>query len=149
MESSTVSDAPGALTVGVSSLRAGTIGDEFAMTRGHIHVVDGAAELYYGLAGRGVMLMETLDGQHRALEVTPGVAVHVPGGWVHRSVNVGEELFSTLFCYGTDAGQDYEVIQRAGGMSTLIVCGADGEWTARPNPEHRGYQRADSPTGAA
>lgn len=139
VESSNRGAADGALTIGVSALLPGRIGDEFAMTRGHIHAKHSAAELYYGLSGRGVILMETLDGHVSALEITPGVAVHVPGGWVHRSVNVGDDLLATLFCYPADAGQDYDVIGKAGGMSTLVV--ADGEgWSLRSNPDHRAYR---------
>jgi glucose-6-phosphate isomerase len=57
-------------------------------------------------------------------------------------VNVGSEPFVTMFCYGADAGQDYELIRRAGGMASLVVV-ADGaeSWTTRPNPDHVGYPR--------
>ena len=57
---------------------------------------------------------------------TPGQAVYVPGHWVHRSVNVGTERFATLFCYAADAGQDYSIIERAGGMKSLVVVDGDG-----------------------
>jgi glucose-6-phosphate isomerase len=139
VDSSTVERGEGALTIGVSVLRPGRIGDEFAMTRGHLHAVAEHAEMYYGLSGTGVMLLDALDGRSRAVPIGPGVVVHVPGGWVHRSVNVGDDLLVTLFCYATDAGQDYGLIERAGGMSTLVVAGADG-WTTRPNPRHKGYR---------
>jgi len=138
VESSIPDEEPGALTVGVSVLLPGRVGDEFAMTRGHIHANHSAAELYYGLAGRGVMLMETIDGRCSAIEITPGVVVHVPGHWIHRSVNVGVEPFTTLFCYPTDAGQDYGIIGDAGGMAKLVVAEGDG-WTLRDNPDHRVY----------
>jgi glucose-6-phosphate isomerase len=141
VESSTLDSDDGALTVGVSSIRPGRIGDEYAMTRGHIHARQECAELYYGLSGHGVMLMETLAGETRAVEITPGVAVHVPGGWIHRSVNVGDELLTTLFCYSTTAGQDYGVIGDAGGMRMLVVGdGADG-WALRENSHHTEYRR--------
>jgi glucose-6-phosphate isomerase len=140
VEASTPDSGPGALTIGISALMPGRIGDEFFMTRGHIHAQQSAAELYDGLAGRGIMLMETLDGRTSALEITPGVAVHVPGHWVHRSINVGEEPFTTLFCYPSDAGQDYEVISNAGGMSALVVSSAaEPGWELRRNPSHVSY----------
>jgi glucose-6-phosphate isomerase, archaeal len=139
VESSTLDTDDGALTIGVSTVAPGRIGDEYAMTRGHIHGHHAAAELYYGLSGRGVMLLETLAGESRAIEVVPGVAVHVPGHWVHRSINVGREPFSTLFCYPSNAGQDYEVIARAGGMRQLVVAGDAEGWRLRDNPNHGGY----------
>lgn len=140
VESNAVERGAGALTIGISTLEPGRIGREFAMTRGHLHRRAEHAELYYGLAGTGVILMDSLDGRSRAVEITPGVAVHVPGHWVHRSVNVGPDRLSTLFCYATDAGQDYELIAAAGGMATLVVADDDGGWQATPNPDHRGYR---------
>jgi glucose-6-phosphate isomerase len=109
------------------------------VTRGHLHAKADRAELYYCLSGAGVMLLETLDGRSEALPMGPGDAVHVPGHWVHRSVNVGDEPFVTLFCYGADAGQDYELIARAGGMASLVVGDDAGGWATRPNPDHVGY----------
>lgn len=138
VESSNTEPTDGGLITGVSVLEPGRIGDEFAMTRGHIHAAHQHAELYVGLAGHGVMLLETIDGRSRAVEVHPGEAVYVPGHWVHRSVNVGPDRFVTLFCYGSAAGQDYGIIERAGGMKQLVVAAPDG-WTTRPNPDHVGY----------
>lgn len=132
-------EGAGALIVGTSTLLPGRIGNEFAVTRGHIHAVSDRAELYFCMSGRGVMQMETLDGQTSAIELTPGQAVNVPGHWIHRSVNVGDEPFVTLFCYAADAGQDYGVIADAGGMKHNIVVDGSG-WAAVPNPDHRGYQ---------
>ncbi len=136
-------DGEGALIVGTSTLQAGQVGDEFAVTRGHIHAIVNRAELYHCLSGRGVMLLETIDGRSEAIELTPGVATNVPGGWIHRSVNVGDEPFVTLFCYAEDAGQDYGIIGDAGGMRQLIVR-ADNEqgWASVPNPSHVGYLQA-------
>jgi glucose-6-phosphate isomerase, archaeal len=130
----------GALIIGTSTLQPGRYGDEFAVTRGHLHAKADRAELYYCLSGAGVMLLETLDGRSEALPMGPGDAVHVPGHWVHRSVNVGDEPFVTLFCYGADAGQDYELIARAGGMAALVVADEAGDWTTRANPDHVGYR---------
>jgi len=139
VESSTPEESPGALTVGLSVLEPGQVGDEFAMTRGHLHANPEHAELYYGIAGSGVMLLDTVDGESRALPITPGVAVHVPGNWIHRSVNVGRDRLVTLFTYATLAGQNYDIIERAGGMSQLVVTDG-GTWTRRANPDHRGYR---------
>ncbi|SDO40973.1 glucose-6-phosphate isomerase [Microbacterium sp. ru370.1] len=139
VESSTPETGRGALTIGLSVLQPGRIGDEYAMTRGHLHAQSEFAELYYGLAGSGVMLLESVDGDARAVPITPGVAVHVPGGWVHRSVNVGDDTLVTLFAYATEAGQDYGLIADAGGMRQLVVADGTG-WTTRANPDHGGYR---------
>ncbi|NAZ87524.1 glucose-6-phosphate isomerase family protein, partial [Kineococcus indalonis] len=112
----------------------------YALTRGHLHALADRAELYHCLSGNGVLLLETLDGQCRAVPLSAGRAVHVPGHWVHRSVNVGREPLVTLFTYPADAGQDYDLIARAGGTSRLVVDDGAGGWTTRPNPRHRGYR---------
>lgn len=133
-------DGSGELVTGISVLEAGSIGDEFYMTRGHLHGRPDRAELYLAVAGRGVMLLESLDGQTRVIEIAAGEAVQVPGHWVHRSVNVGPERFATVFCYAADAGQDYQIISDAGGMGTLVVKDGAVGWTTRPNPDHTGYR---------
>lgn len=133
-------EGPGALIVGTSTLLPGRVGAEYAVTRGHLHAIADRAELYYCLSGSGVMLLETIDGQSEAIELTAGKAVNVPGHWIHRSVNTGDEPFVTLFCYAADAGQDYALIADAGGMKNLVVADGDG-WTLRPNPDHVGYRR--------
>lgn len=132
-------EGQGALVIGTSTLLPGLVGDEFSLTRGHLHAKADRAELYHCLSGRGVMLLETTDGRSETVELSPGQACHVPGMWVHRSVNVGDEPFVTLFCYAADAGQDYALIERAGGMKTLVVTDGAGGWTTRPNPDHIGY----------
>lgn len=132
-------EGPGALIVGTSALLPGRYGEEFAVTRGHLHAIADRAEMYYCLSGHGVMLLETVDGRTSAVELTPGKAVDVPGHWIHRSVNVGDEPFVTLFCYAADAGQDYAVIAEAGGMKNLVVADGDG-WTLKANADHRGYR---------
>jgi glucose-6-phosphate isomerase, archaeal len=132
-------DGAGGLIIGTSTLLPGRYGAEYAMTRGHLHRVADRAELYHCLSGRGVLLMETLDGRSRALPLGPGDAVHVPGHWVHRSINTGDQPLVTLFCYPADAGQNYELIARAGGMAWLVVDDGTGGWSAVPNPDHTGY----------
>ncbi|WP_375426124.1 glucose-6-phosphate isomerase family protein [uncultured Friedmanniella sp.] len=138
VESSQTEDGPGGLITGISVLEPGTVGEEYAMTRGHLHAIADRSELYVGLAGRGVMILDDLGGNSQVVEINPGQAVYVPGGWVHRSANVGTERLSTLFCYAADAGQDYAIIERAGGMASLVVRDGDG-WAVQPNHDHLGY----------
>ena len=126
----------GDVTFGTTFMEPGRIGDEFYMTRGHIHAVANRPEVYYGEGGSGLMLMESPDGETRILEVVPRVAVYVPPLWVHRSVNVGAEPLVMSFFYPSDSGQDYDIIGDAGGMASLIVADGTG-WKAVPNPRYR------------
>lgn len=130
----------GALIIGTSTLLPGRYGSEYAVTRGHLHARPNRAELYHCLSGSGVMLLETVDGSSEVIPLSAGQAVHVPGHWVHRSVNTGNVPFVTLFCYPADAGQNYSLIEEAGGMSTLIIDDGAGGWEARANPDHSRYR---------
>ena len=131
-------EAEGDLIYGTSTLEPGLVGDEFFMTRGHLHKKADRPEIYHCLAGHGVMLMETLGGRIVTIELHPGGIVYVPPRWIHRSVNVGAEKLVTLFCYPADAGQDYEIIADAGGMAALVVADGAGGWKQAPNPHYRG-----------
>lgn len=129
--------APHELVFGTSTLQPGKVGNEYFITRGHIHAEVDRPEIYYCLRGHGVMHMETPAGETHPVEMTPGTVVHVPAYWIHRSVNVGAEPLITPFCYPADAGQDYAIIERARGMRTLIVDDGDGGWKEIENPRYR------------
>ena len=75
VETSRTEDGPGGLITGISVLEPGTVGAEYAMTRGHLHAIADRSELYVGLSGQGVMILETVDGDSEVVEVEPG-----PGG---------------------------------------------------------------------
>ena len=128
--------APHELVFGTSALQPGTIGDEFCMTRGHIHIRADRPEIYACQSGRGVMHMEAPDGATHPVEMGLGDVVYVPAYWVHRSVNIGDHPLITLFCYPADAGQDYGIIERSQGMRTLIVRDGSG-WREIENPRYR------------
>lgn len=126
----------GDLIVGISTLTPGRVGREFHMTRGHLHAISDRAEIYECLSGHGLMLMETLEGDTVVTELRPGTVAYVPPHHIHRSVNVGDEDFRTLFCYSADAGQDYEIIRRSHGMRHRVVATADGGWELEENADY-------------
>ncbi|MEM6738923.1 MAG: glucose-6-phosphate isomerase family protein [Pseudomonadota bacterium] len=128
--------ASGGLIFGTTYMAPGRIGAEFFVTRGHIHAIANRPETYRGERGQGLMLLESPEGETRILEVAPKVTVYVPPFWIHRSVNVGAEPLVMSFCYPADAGQDYALIARAGGMATRILSDGAG-WRAAPNPSYR------------
>lgn len=126
------STSAGDLITGVSTLSAGRVGTEFHMTRGHIHAQHDRTEIYHCLAGHGLMLMESLDGRTVTTELRPGVVAYVPPVHIHRSVNLGDTDLVTLFCYPADAGQDYGIIARSGGMRHRAVADGTG-WRLEEN----------------
>jgi glucose-6-phosphate isomerase, archaeal len=128
------SSTAGDLIFGTSVMKPGRVGDEFFVTRGHQHALADRAEVYHCVRGQGVMLMEAPGGEVKALAMTPGVVVYVPPFWIHRSVNTGADTLITVFCYASDAGQDYDIIERSGGMRSRVVADGAGGWKLVDNP---------------
>ncbi len=128
------SSAAGDLIFGTSVMKPGRVGDEFFVTRGHQHQLTDRAEIYHCVRGQGVMLLESPAGEVKALAMSPGVVAYVPPHWIHRSVNTGADTLITVFCYSADAGQDYDIIERSGGMRSRVVADGAGGWKLRDNP---------------
>ena len=110
----------GQINFGLTILYPGKVGKEYYLTRGHYHTKENAAELYIGLAGEGMMIMQTKDGEVAHLPIRPGDVIYVPPFWAHRTVNVGKEKLSFFFAYPSDAGHDYEVIRQKG-FAKLVI----------------------------
>ncbi len=131
------SSASGDMIFGVTRMVPGTVGDEFFLTRGHIHATANRPEIYYGESGTGLMLMESPAGATRIVEVSPRVVCYVPPFWIHRSINIGADDLVMTFAYPADSGQDYDIIARSGGMAKRIVRAAGNGWRAVPNTAYR------------
>lgn len=103
---------PGDLSYGVGRILPGKIGREYFLTKGHLHTWREAAELYVGLAGAGMILLEDFrTGESRALDLLPSHVVYVPGHAAHRTVNTGPLPLVYLGIYPAAAGHDYGVIE--------------------------------------
>lgn len=115
-----VPESVGHLAFGLTVIFAGQVGSEYFMTRGHFHARRQTAEVYYGLRGRGYLLMQ--DGQDgtRAERLEPGSMVYVPPGWAHRSVNAGTEPLVFMYVFPAHAGHDYGAIRQTG-FSQVVV----------------------------
>lgn len=119
-------DDPGALSYGLGVVQPGRVGDEYYMTKGHLHTRREAAEVYIGLAGHGIMLLEDArDGNVRAVAFGRHDVVYVPGHTAHRTVNVGLEPLAYLGIYPADAGHDYASIA-ATNFRQRVVAGDTG-----------------------
>lgn len=122
------------MIMGVTRMEPGRVGREYYLTRGHIHANGDRPEVYYTLAGRGIMQMESPDGEVRLVEMGPQQICYVPPFWIHRSVNIGTEDLVMFFSYPADSGQDYGIIERSGGMRVRIMEDGKGGWVAEDNP---------------
>jgi glucose-6-phosphate isomerase len=111
--SADVPHEPGHLAFLTTIITPGTVGSEFFMTKGHHHYRD-SAELYMGMFGEGIMVMESREGEFADQELVPSTSVYVPPGWAHRTVNTGSGPLAFLAAYFGDAGHDYDSVERTG-----------------------------------
>jgi len=107
-------EVEGQLNFGITMINPGKVGKEYHMTRGHHHAKENTAEIYMGLKGEGLIIMQTRDGQVVHLPIRTGDVVYVPSFWAHRTVNTGKENFSFFYVYPSDAGHDYATIKEKG-----------------------------------
>ena len=64
---------------------------------------------------------ESPEGEIRTVEIGPRALCYVPPYWIHRSVNTGPDELVMTFAYPADSGQDYAIIEEAGGMKSRVV----------------------------
>ena len=105
------------LSFGLTVIQPGTVGGEYAMTRGHFHAVrqDGD-EVYLGMSGTGLLLLQSRQGESREMELNPGAVVYTPLAWAHRTVNIGREPLAFFSIWPSATAYDYEEITRRGGF---------------------------------
>jgi glucose-6-phosphate isomerase len=115
-----VPEKPGELIQGLSIVHPGKVGKEYFMTKGHFHSILETAELYLCLKGKGMMIMETPEGDWAIEELIPHKALYVPGRWAHRSVNISDTDLVALFVYPANAGHDYATIKEKGFRKIVI-----------------------------
>ncbi len=118
-------DAAGSLSFGLGTVQPGRVGAEFYLTKGHYHSRRDAAEVYLGLRGSGGLVLENESGSSCFVPMGAGEIVYVPGHTAHRSVNCGDEPFTYLGIYASDAGHDYDGIAETN-FALVVVDGPDG-----------------------
>jgi glucose-6-phosphate isomerase len=109
----------GGLFFGASHVEPGLVGDEYFMTKGHLHAKLDTGEYYWGLRGEGMLIL--MDEQRRcwAERVFPGSLHYIPGKVAHRLANTGSTTLSVGACWLADAGHDYSTIARHGFSARL------------------------------
>ena len=104
-------DGEGQIHYGIGVIMPGKVGREYFMTKGHLHAWRPAAEVYIGLRGRGMMLLEDeRTGECRAVPLEANSTVYVPGHTAHRTVNVGDEPLVYWGILSSAAGHDYGAV---------------------------------------
>ncbi len=112
----------------------GRVGAEYHMTKGHYHARREQGEVYFGLSGRGYLVMQTESGETSVQEMVAGSAAYVPPYWAHRTVNVGDEDFVFFSVWEARAGHDYGTIERDGFRKLVVM--RDGGPLVADNPNY-------------
>ncbi len=128
--------AEGNLLSSTTTIEPGTVENEYHMTKGHFHAKLDRAEIYVTLAGEGRLVMATAEGEPAVEPMRRGTVNYVPGGWAHRSVNVGDEPLVFFAAFPADAGYDYKTIEEQGFPVLLVKHGGVPEVV--PNPRYPG-----------
>lgn len=102
-----VKPEPGAIQHSITVIKPGNVNGECHMTKGHYHANDQSAEIYMGLKGDGLLLMQKGE-EVRLVEMKRGVVAYIPPEWAHRTINVGDDEFVFMSYFPGDAGYDYQ-----------------------------------------
>ena len=122
------------MSFGLTVIQPGTIGGEYYMTKGHFHAAqqDGD-EVYLGVSGTGLLLLQSRQGESRAIDLTPGAILYTPLAWAHRTVNVGPDPLVFFSIWPSATAYDYEEITRRGGFPQRVM-DQNGRTALVPNP---------------
>ena len=104
----------GGLLYGRSMIYPGKVNDEYYMTKGHFHQQREHSELYWGIQGKGILLLMDENRNTYAEIIEPGSLHFIPGYTAHRLVNTSDELLIVGACWSADAGHDYDTILTEG-----------------------------------
>lgn len=107
------------INFGMTIMYPGKVGREYFLTRGHFHERP-APEIYFGLEGDGIILMQSETGDVEWRRLEPNSIVYVPPGWGHRTINTGNKRLVFFFAYPSNAGHDYEIVRKKG-FAKLVV----------------------------
>ena len=91
---------------GLTILNAGTVKDEFFMTKGHVHRKK-IPEFYILLEGEGILLLQKR--KIRVIKLKRGEVNLVPGDYAHRLINTGKNKMKVLTIYDENSKPDYNI----------------------------------------
>lgn len=111
----------GDLHYGLGVIQPGRVGDEYFLTKGHLHTWRAAAEVYLCLAGEGAMLLEDdATGESRLVPMTAHSVIYVPGHTAHRTMNTGQVPLVYVGVYCARAGHDYGALASRNFRSVVV-----------------------------
>ena len=113
-------NTPAGLFFGTSTVMPGKVGREYFMTKGHFHARSDRAEFYWGVKGKGMLILMDRNRNTWAEEIFPGSLHYIAGETAHRLANTADDDLVVGACWPSDAGYDYEEIARNGFSARLM-----------------------------
>ncbi len=110
----------GGLFFGTSIVFPGKVNNEFFITQGHFHEQADRAEFYWGVQGKGMLIMMDRDRNTWVEYIYPGSLHYIGGDIAHRLANTGSENLIVGACWPSDAGHDYQETLRNGFSARLV-----------------------------
>lgn len=110
----------GGLFFGNSLVYPGKVGNEYFMTRGHFHANKDTAEYYWCVKGEGALILMDTDRNCWFEKMESGSLHYIPGNVAHRVANTGNEVLFFNACWPSDAGHDYDSIDKEGFSARLL-----------------------------
>jgi len=103
-----IPNAEGELMVNINTVYPGKVGDEYFMTKGHIHSDHvHNPEIYVTVRGKGKLLLQKLDGEVFVSDLEENVISYIPADCAHRCINTGDEPLTYLGFFPADTDRDY------------------------------------------
>lgn len=99
----------------------GKVGNEFFMTRGHLHTNTDRGEFNITISGEGAMILMDSERKTTFQKMSKGSIHNVDGKLAHRVANTGIEPLIFLCVWMSDCGHDYETIMKSG-FSQRLLC---------------------------
>jgi glucose-6-phosphate isomerase, archaeal len=110
----------GGLFFGTTRIYPGLVGDEYFMTRGHFHALANRSEFYWGIKGRGMLILMDRNRHIKIEKVEVGSLHYIPAQTAHRVANTGDGVLSFGACWPADAGYNYLEIDTHGFGGYLV-----------------------------
>lgn len=108
------------LFFGTTTIHPGKVGKEYFMTKGHFHALSDRAEYYWGIQGKGMLVLMDKKRNTWAEIMYKGSLHFIPADVAHRTVNVGDEKLIFGACWPSDAGHNYDEIVQNGFSSRMV-----------------------------
>lgn len=103
-----VPSGEGFLMANINMVFPGKVGDEYFMTKGHIHDDPlHSPEIYITVKGQGKLVLQNLEGEVNISDMSPETISYIPAPWAHRCVNTGNEPLVYLGVFPADTKRDY------------------------------------------